>query len=68
MLDSRVSTAAFLRRRAAAYRALARRAKTDAMARELRRMADEYETDAGHIAAATNTTTSPPRDGKLTAA
>ena len=65
MFDSRVTTAAFLRRRAAAYRALARRAKFDAMADELRRMADEYEIDAGRIAEAT---IPPRRDNKLTAA
>ena len=46
MSDLRTSTATHLRKRAAAYRNLARDAMSAAMARELSAMADDYEHDA----------------------
>lgn len=58
--DSRVSTATHLQRRAASYRALARRTVSIGMARELYLMADDYEADAGRLAAAADTTMPPP--------
>lgn len=52
MTEAQISTAAHLRERAAYYRDLARRAMSDGIAREFYAMAEEYEEDAGRIAAA----------------
>ena len=50
MTDTRMTTAAFLRDRAAEYRAAARDATSIGIARALRTLAEEYERDARRIA------------------
>ncbi len=51
MTQSQISTATHLWERAAYYRSLARSAESDGIAREFTAMAEEYEEDAGRIAA-----------------
>ncbi len=50
MTDTRMTTAVFLRERAAECRAAARNATSIGIARELRALAEDYERDARRIA------------------
>ena len=49
MTESAISTACYLRQRAAHYRDLARRAIESGIAREFYAMADEYDGDADRL-------------------
>ena len=49
MTDIRTSTASHLRERAAYYRSLAQKTRSNGLAEELTRMADDYEADARRL-------------------